>query len=80
MKFKFGVTECWYETMQDGVNWLAFLARYQLHGILCDDMGLGKTLQTLCIVASDHYRSTQAFQVCNPICSVLDLNCGTDAN
>ncbi|KAF9049234.1 SNF2 superfamily chromatin remodeling protein [Hymenopellis radicata] len=28
---------------QDGVNWLAFLAKYQLHGILCDDMGLGKT-------------------------------------
>jgi TATA-binding protein-associated factor len=20
----------------DGVNWLAFLAKYQLHGILCD--------------------------------------------
>ncbi len=21
---------------QDGVNWLAFLTKYQLHGILCD--------------------------------------------
>lgn len=21
---------------QDGVNWLAFLSKYQLHGILCD--------------------------------------------
>ena len=40
---------------QDGVNWLAFLNRFNLHGILCDDMGLGKTLQTLCIVASDHH-------------------------
>lgn len=40
---------------QDGVNWLAFLNRYHLHGVLCDDMGLGKTLQTLCIVASDHH-------------------------
>jgi len=40
---------------QDGVNWLAFLNRYNLHGVLCDDMGLGKTLQTLCIVASDHH-------------------------
>ncbi|KAJ6144792.1 hypothetical protein N7470_008687 [Penicillium chermesinum] len=40
---------------QDGVNWLAFLNRYNLHGILCDDMGLGKTLQTICIVASDHH-------------------------
>jgi TATA-binding protein-associated factor len=38
---------------QEGVNWLAFLAKYKLHGILCDDMGLGKTLQTLCIVASN---------------------------
>ena len=37
---------------QDGVNWLAFLARYHLHGVLCDDMGLGKTLQTICILAS----------------------------
>lgn len=40
---------------EEGVNWLAFLNRYHLHGILCDDMGLGKTLQTLCIVASDHH-------------------------
>ena len=37
-----------------GVNWLAFLARYRLHGVLCDDMGLGKTLQTICVMASDH--------------------------
>ncbi|KAI8070902.1 hypothetical protein BC940DRAFT_294717 [Gongronella butleri] len=40
---------------QDGVNWLAFLNRFQLHGILCDDMGLGKTLQSICILASDHH-------------------------
>jgi TATA-binding protein-associated factor len=30
---------------QDGVNWLAFLAKYQLHGILCDG-----TLRAGCIV------------------------------
>lgn len=24
---------------QEGVNWLAFLAKYQLHGILCDGEG-----------------------------------------
>ncbi|GAU97707.1 hypothetical protein RvY_08957 [Ramazzottius varieornatus] len=41
---------------QDGLNWLDFLNRYGLHGILCDDMGLGKTLQTICIIACDHYR------------------------
>ncbi|CAI5757838.1 unnamed protein product [Candida verbasci] len=53
---------------QEGVNWLAFLNKYHLHGILCDDMGLGKTLQTICIVSSDHhirqenYESTKAIE------------------
>ncbi|KAI5243226.1 SNF2 family DNA-dependent ATPase domain-containing protein [Aureobasidium subglaciale] len=46
---------------QDGVNWLAFLNRYHLHGVLCDDMGLGKTLQTICIVASDHHMRAEEF-------------------
>ncbi|KAI9837437.1 MAG: TATA-binding protein-associated factor mot1 [Sclerophora amabilis] len=46
---------------QEGVNWLAFLNRYHLHGILCDDMGLGKTLQTLCIVASDHHARAEEY-------------------
>ncbi|KAK4635844.1 TATA-binding protein-associated factor mot1 [Fulvia fulva] len=46
---------------QEGVNWLAFLNRYHLHGVLCDDMGLGKTLQTLCIVASDHHIRAEEF-------------------
>ncbi len=32
---------------QDGLNWLQFLAEYQLGGILADDMGLGKTVQAL---------------------------------
>ena len=40
---------------QRGVNWLAFLNQYNLHGILCDDMGLGKTLQSICILAADHH-------------------------
>ncbi|CAG5122457.1 unnamed protein product [Candidula unifasciata] len=39
---------------QDGVNWLGFLNKYKLHGILCDDMGLGKTLQSICVLATDH--------------------------
>ncbi|KAK5095514.1 TATA-binding protein-associated factor mot1 [Exophiala xenobiotica] len=47
---------------QDGVNWLAFLGRYNLHGVLCDDMGLGKTLQTLCIVASDHHLRAEEYE------------------
>ena len=46
---------------QEGVNWLAFLNNYHLHGILCDDMGLGKTLQTLCIVASDHHLRAEEY-------------------
>ncbi|SCU88020.1 LAFA_0E10220g1_1 [Lachancea sp. 'fantastica'] len=47
---------------QDGVNWLAFLNQYHLHGILCDDMGLGKTLQTICIIASDQYLRNQEYE------------------
>ena len=46
---------------QDGVNWLHFLNKYNLHGVLCDDMGLGKTLQTLCIVASDHHMRAEEY-------------------
>ncbi|GAB1865965.1 TATA-binding protein-associated factor 172 [Camponotus japonicus] len=52
-----------------GLNWLNFLNRYHLHGVLCDDMGLGKTLQTLCILALDHHRNPQAptsLVVCPP--------------
>jgi superfamily II DNA or RNA helicase len=33
----------------DGLDWLAFLHRNQLGGILADDMGLGKTVQTLAL-------------------------------
>ncbi|XP_069467480.1 TATA-binding protein-associated factor 172 isoform X2 [Ambystoma mexicanum] len=46
---------------QDGVNWLAFLNKYKLHGILCDDMGLGKTLQSICILAGDHFNRAQVY-------------------
>ncbi len=61
---------------QDGVNWLAFLNRYHLHGILCDDMGLGKTLQTLCIVASDHHMRAEEYAKtgsldCRPLPSLI---------
>ncbi|XP_066592225.1 TATA-binding protein-associated factor 172 [Prorops nasuta] len=54
---------------QQGLNWLSFLNRYHLHGVLCDDMGLGKTLQALCILALDHHRNPQAppsLVVCPP--------------
>jgi len=32
---------------QQGLNWLVFLQRFGLSGVLADDMGLGKTIQTL---------------------------------
>lgn len=32
---------------QIGLNWLQFLRRYDLAGVLADDMGLGKTVQAL---------------------------------
>lgn len=44
---------------QDGVSWMAFLARYQLHGILCDDMGLGKTLQSITLLSCKHHERSQ---------------------
>ncbi|CAI9718030.1 TATA-binding protein-associated factor 172-like [Octopus vulgaris] len=47
---------------QDGVNWLGFLNKYKLHGILCDDMGLGKTLQSICILSCDHNRRLDEFK------------------
>ena len=38
---------------KEGFQWLQFLARHHLHGILADDMGLGKTLQTLAHIAAE---------------------------
>ena len=46
----------------DGIKWLSFLNRYKLHGILCDDMGLGKTLQTICMMATDHFQRLESNQ------------------
>ncbi|TPX56486.1 hypothetical protein PhCBS80983_g04513 [Powellomyces hirtus] len=48
---------------KEGISWLAFLNRYGLHGILCDDMGLGKTLQSICMLATDHYNRAERFQL-----------------
>ncbi|SDY61812.1 DEAD/DEAH box helicase [Herbiconiux ginsengi] len=41
-----------------GFDWLAFLWRHRLGGVLADDMGLGKTLQTLALIA--HARESAA--------------------
>lgn len=61
---------------QAGVNWLSFLNKYKLHGILCDDMGLGKTLQSICILAGDHYYREQSYKQnksadCVPLASLV---------
>ncbi|KAI8445371.1 hypothetical protein BY996DRAFT_6434687 [Phakopsora pachyrhizi] len=48
---------------REGISWLAFLAKYQLHGILCDDMGLGKTLQSICILASKHHERAEQHRI-----------------
>jgi superfamily II DNA or RNA helicase len=42
----------------DGFQWLAFLWKHDLGGILADDMGLGKTLQTLALIC--HARESGA--------------------
>jgi SNF2 family DNA or RNA helicase len=42
---------------QHGYNWLMFLRKFGLNGILADDMGLGKTLQTLAAIRMEQERS-----------------------
>ncbi|WP_339692154.1 DEAD/DEAH box helicase [uncultured Pseudoalteromonas sp.] len=44
------------EYQQQGVQWLQFLKRHQLGGILADDMGLGKTLQVIAFLAHARQR------------------------
>ncbi|WP_147392033.1 DEAD/DEAH box helicase [Amnibacterium setariae] len=41
---------------QEGLEWLAFLWRHELGGVLADDMGLGKTLQ--CLALAQHVHET----------------------
>lgn len=45
---------------QQGLDWLVFLHRYGLGGILADDMGLGKTIQTLALIL--HLKETEQLQ------------------
>jgi superfamily II DNA or RNA helicase len=44
------------EYQQHGYNWLSFLRKFGLNGILADDMGLGKTLQTLAAIRREQER------------------------
>ena len=45
---------------QEGINYLAFLNKYRLHGLLCDEQGLGKTLMSICMIAADHHYRSKA--------------------
>ncbi|KAI5192724.1 TATA-binding protein-associated factor [Nematocida sp. AWRm77] len=41
------------EYQRKGVEWIAFLKKSGLSGILCDDMGLGKTIQVLAFLSHE---------------------------
>ena len=43
---------------RDGLDWMVWLERNGLGGILADDMGLGKTAMLLALVAKDHEKPT----------------------
>lgn len=45
---------------QQGLNWLDFLRRHQLGGVLADDMGLGKTVQLLAALDKARIEDPQA--------------------
>ena len=47
---------------QEGINWLAFLRRFGLHGVLADDMGLGKTVQSTSIMAATAVERRKTFE------------------
>jgi superfamily II DNA or RNA helicase len=59
-----GVTAELRPYQRDGFQWLGFLWRHRLGGILADDMGLGKTLQTLALIC--HARDSQPFLIVAP--------------
>jgi superfamily II DNA or RNA helicase len=48
----------------EGYQWLAFLWKHRLGGILADDMGLGKTLQSLALIS--HAEAEHPFLIVAP--------------
>jgi len=44
----------------EGFNWLSFLYRHGLGGVLADDMGLGKTVQTLALICAAKIAAAEA--------------------
>ena len=45
---------------QTGINWLTFLRKAEMGGVLADDMGLGKTIQALCMIERRRWWSLHA--------------------
>jgi SNF2 family DNA or RNA helicase len=43
----------------EGFNWLSFLYRHGLGGVLADDMGLGKTVQALALICAAKVAATE---------------------
>ncbi|KAI5187183.1 TATA-binding protein-associated factor [Nematocida homosporus] len=47
------------EYQKKGIEWLGFLHKSGLSGMLCDDMGLGKTVQVLAFIALQQTKTKQ---------------------
>ncbi len=52
---------------RDGLDWLQFLGKYELGGILADDMGLGKTVQALAHIVVEK-RAGRTERPCLVVC------------
>jgi superfamily II DNA or RNA helicase len=59
------------EYQHDGFNWMVFLSKRGLGGVLADDMGLGKTVQSLTFVLHRHLEDPGVHLVVAPR-SVVD--------
>ncbi len=44
---------------ETGYQWMQFLTKYQLNGILADDMGLGKTVQALAHILTENQKGVK---------------------
>lgn len=51
---------------REGIQWMDWLGRHQLHGLLADDMGLGKTLQAIATLRLAYEREAEGHGMPNP--------------
>ncbi|MCC8417734.1 MAG: DEAD/DEAH box helicase [Rickettsia endosymbiont of Bryobia graminum] len=64
---------------KDGLDWLQFLRKHQLSGILADDMGLGKTVQVLAHIATEKANQSLHFPILVIAPTSLMVNWRTEA-